>query len=122
MIHITRLCKGSKRKRKMLTNCLWANTCFERRDLATEETMGKARQRQLQRYVDHQTNSSPARKNRWNLAHLENMYVEGKCARDVTRKEEAVVKEASEPSSQSGISRYKLGKVVSSAIGRFLEV
>ena len=84
--------------------------------------MGKARQRQLQRYVDHQTNSSPARKNRWNLAHLENMYVEGKCARDVTRKEEAVVKEASEPSSQSGISRYKLGKVVSSAIGRFLEV
>ena len=84
--------------------------------------MGKARQRQLQRYVDHQTNSSPARKNRWNLAHLENMYVEGKCARDVTRKEEAVVKEASEPSSQSGTSRYILGKVVSSAIGRFLEV
>ena len=39
------------------------------------------------------------------------MYVEGKCARDVTRKEEAVVKEASEPSSQSGTSRYKLGKV-----------
>ena len=73
--------------------------------------MGKARQRQLQRYVDHQTNSSPARKNRWNLAHLENMYVEGKCARDVTRKEEAVVKEAREPSSQSGTSRYKLGKV-----------
>ena len=61
-------------------------------------------------------------KNRWNLDDLENMYVEGKCARDVTRKEEAVVKEASEPSSQSGISRYKLGKVVSSAIGRFLEV
>ena len=45
--------------------------------------------------------------------------MEGKCARDVTRKEEAVVKEASEPSSQSGTSRYKLGKVVSSAIGRF---
>ena len=37
--------------------------------------------------------------------------MEGKCARDVTRKEEAVVKEASEPSSQSGTSRYKLGKV-----------
>ena len=37
--------------------------------------------------------------------------MEGKCARDVTRKEEAVVKEAREPSSQSGTSRYKLGKV-----------
>ena len=47
------------------------------------------------------------------------MYVEGKCARDVTRKEEAVVKEAREPNNQSGASRYKLGKVVSSAIGRF---
>ena len=47
------------------------------------------------------------------------MYVDGKCARDVTRKEEAVVKEAREPNSQSGTSRYKLGKVVSSAIGRF---
>ena len=48
------------------------------------------------------------------------MYVEGKCARDVTRKEEAVVKEAREPNNQSGTSRYKLGKVVSSVIiGRF---
>ena len=45
--------------------------------------------------------------------------MEGKCARDVTRKEEAVVKEAREPNNQSGTSRYKLGKVVSSAIGRF---
>ena len=43
--------------------------------------------------------------------------MEGKCARDVTRKEEAVVKEASEPSSQSGTSRYKLGNILS-AIGR----
>ena len=41
------------------------------------------------------------------------MYVEGKCARDVTRKEEAVVKEARDPSSQSGTSRYKLGNVLS---------
>ena len=45
--------------------------------------------------------------------------MEGKCARDVTRKEEAVVKEASEPNSQSGTSRYKLGNGLSSAIGRF---
>ena len=41
------------------------------------------------------------------------MYVEGKCARDVTRKEEAVVKEAREPSIQSGTSRYKLGNILS---------
>ena len=45
--------------------------------------------------------------------------MEGKCARDVTRKEEAVVKEARDPNSQSGTSRYKLGNVVSSAFGRF---
>ena len=41
------------------------------------------------------------------------MYVEGKCARDVTRKEEAVVKEARDPNSQSGTSRYKLGNILS---------
>ena len=44
--------------------------------------------------------------------------MEGKCARDVTRKEEAVVKEAREPSNQSGTSRYKLGNILS-AFGRF---
>ena len=37
--------------------------------------------------------------------------MEGKWAREVTRKEEAVVKQARDPNNQSGTSRYRLRSV-----------
>ena len=68
---------------------------MERRDLATEETMGPRRPRQ------------PA-----------NTYVEPRWARAITRKEAEVSREASRPTSWSGTHRRRLGGRVVRVVAR----